>query len=87
MLVLLGWLKESFVKDELFIMSLPNGKTFKVTQKNKTYEIWKEQPNKEFVQVDIVENMESVQNFLRNNGYKGRWKYICVGGTLLGCEW
>jgi hypothetical protein len=60
------------MKQELFLFTVPNGKTYKVVDTGKGgFEIWSKQINGEFVYITKSANMTGVKNFLRTSGYKG----------------
>lgn len=60
------------MKNEIFLFSLPNGKTFKVFECGESgYEVWRKQPNNEFVYVETFLKMECVKDFFKSGGYNG----------------
>jgi hypothetical protein len=59
------------MKNEIFLFHLPNGKVFKVLDSNGEYEIWRKQPNGEFVYAKTSSDMNCVKKFFKNSGYQG----------------
>lgn len=60
------------MNQELFLFSLPNGKTFKIVDKGKTgLEIWRRQINGEYVHVETSPDMNCVKIYLKSCGYRG----------------